>query len=528
MAKALQVALATWGLGLYAVPVRAVDPPRQMTQEATIARLRTLVEAAEKAVKAEDWDAAQERMEEADVLAAGLPDPVLKLNEVQALLERLRDVQRVLEDEDEDEDVVALKQDGNLATLSGEDLRLELERVRAAEAGEAYDFPIDLNDKVATWVHLFTTSRKGFMEGALSRGTQYLPMVRQVFAEEGLPMDLAYLALIESGFKNAAKSRAAAVGMWQFIRATGKSYGLDNNAWIDERQDPVESTRAAARYLKRIYESRGDWYLAMAGYNCGPGKVDKAVAALGTKNYWDLCRSKYMPPDTRHYVPQILAAILVGRNPEKYGLTVNQMTPFAFEKVEVDRMTSLRAIAKFAQADVERLKELNPELLRGSTPPGRHTLKVPPGTGITVARALSRIPENQRLDFIPYVIRKGDTLVKVAARFKVTPEDLLEFNELKAKQFHKGLKILVPPRRWPRGTLPMWPARIRSRPVRWPRLRPCRRFPPRRPWNWRRPRPRSASPKPSQRPRLNPSPPRNRPAPPARGWRSLRSPRPIR
>lgn len=434
--------MAAWGLGLYGAPPVPAEPPRQLTPQASVARLKALVEAAEAAVKAEDWETAQARLEEADVLAAGLPDAILKLNEVQGLLERLRDVQRLLED---DEEELALTGDGDVAPLRGEELRLELERVRVAEAGEVYDFPIDLNDKVATWVHLFTTSRRGFMEAALSRGTQYLPMIRQVFAEEGLPTDLAYLALIESAFKNEARSHAAAVGMWQFIRATGRSYGLDNNAWIDERQDPVASTRAAARYLKRMYDTRGDWYLAMAGYNCGPGKVDRAVAALGTKNYWDISRSRFIPPDTRHYVPQILAAILIGRNPEKYGLNVTQMTPFAYEQVEVDRMTSLRAIARFAETDPESLKALNPELLRGSTPPGRHVLKVPAGTGVTVARALSSMPSTQRLDFTPYVVRKGDTLARVAARYKVTPEDLLDFNDLKASQFRKGLKILVPP-----------------------------------------------------------------------------------
>lgn len=440
----LQAALAAWSIALCAQALPIAPPPAaSQTPDLSVARLKSLVEAAEKAMKEEDWDLAGEKAEAADDLVDTLLEVVLKQPDVQGLVTRLRAVQKELESDDEE--AAALKMSEEVVTLSGDELRTELERVRSAETGESFDFPIDLNDKVATWVHLFSTSRKGFMEGALSRGTAYMPMIRQVFAEEGVPQDLAYLAVIESGFKNVARSRAAAVGMWQFIRDTGRIYGLQNTAWVDERRDPVEATRAAARYLKRLYDTRGDWYLALAGYNCGPGKVDRAADALGTRNYWDLCRSRYIPPDTRHYVPQILAAMLIGKNPEKYGLKVPQAAPYAFETVEVDRQTSLQVIARYASTDLGSLRDLNPELLRGSTPPGTFKLKVPPGAGTTVARALHRIPASQRLAFTTYKVRKGDTLAKVAAKFKVAPEDLLETNGLTKAQFKPGRKIQVPP-----------------------------------------------------------------------------------
>jgi membrane-bound lytic murein transglycosylase D len=418
-----------------------------------VQRLRLLVEAAERALEAEDEDAAFDRCEEAEVLVADWPGALLLTPEVSALVERLRAVQHEVDSEDEGggadpaapaAEVHPLLQEEVIA-LTGEELRLELERVKAAEEGSQYDFPIDLNDKVLTMVHTFTTAKRGFLEGSLSRAARYLPMVRQVFAEEGIPQDLAYLAVIESGYKNQAKSRAAAVGMWQFMRSTGRIFGLGGNGWIEERRDPVKATRAAARYLKRLHQISGDWYLALVGYNAGPLTVERAVQALDSRNFWDLYRSRYLRNETKNYVPSLCAAILVGKNPERFGLAVPPMTPYVFETVEVDRMTSLAVLARFAGTDVESLKDLNPELLRGTTPPGRYVLKVPPGTSGTVNRALSRIPSTERVDFKTYVLRRGDTPERVAARFRLSAEELLAANDLSRGQFRPGRRIQVPP-----------------------------------------------------------------------------------
>jgi len=283
------------------------------------------------------------------------------------------------------------------------------------------------------------------VEGALSRGTRYLPLVRQIFSEEGVPQDLAYLAVIESGFKNGAKSRAKAVGMWQFIRSTGRIYGLTGNAWVEERRDPVKSARASARYLRNLYDSSGDWYLALLGYNAGPLTTERAIQNLGTRNFWDLARSRWLRTETKNYVPELLAAILVGHNPERYGLQLVPLPPFVFETVDVDKMTSLSVLARYAGTETDVLKDLNPELLRDSTPPGRYTLRVPPGTSGIAARALARIPAGQRLDFDSYVIKGGDTLRSVASRFNVSPEDLLSANNITKAKFKVGRRIQVPP-----------------------------------------------------------------------------------
>lgn len=423
-----------------AVPARAAE-----SDASRIQRLQALVEAAERAMEADDEDTASVRCDEADVLTADWSADLLRQPEVQSLLQRLKEVQDQLAAEEPPEAEPGLKAPEEVVSISGEELRAELERVRSAEQGATYDYPIDLNDKVLTWVSLFSTTKRGFMENALGRASMYMPMIRQVFAEEGVPADLAYLAVIESGFRNEAKSRAKAVGMWQFIRSTGRIYGLSGNAWVEERRDPVKATRAAARYLKRLYEITGDWYLAASSYNAGPLTLERAIQNVGTRNFWDLARSRWLRTETKNYIPELCAAILVGRNPDRYGLRILPLTPYAYETVTVSSMTSLTVLARCAGTDAATLKALNPELLRGSTPPGNYALRVPPGKALDCLRQLAAMPAGKRLDFRSYTVKKGDTLAKVAKRFKLTPDDLLSANDLTAKQFKPGKRLLVPP-----------------------------------------------------------------------------------
>ncbi|HJV47955.1 MAG TPA: LysM peptidoglycan-binding domain-containing protein [Geothrix sp.] len=425
--------------------VTTVPPRAAESDPVRIQQLRALVEAAEKALENDDETEAESRCDEADVLTADWSPELLKQREVQGLLQRLKEVQDQLAPEEEPEAEPGIKAAEEVVSISGSELRAELELVRSAEQGATYDYPIDLNDKVLTWVSLFSTTKRGFMENALGRASMYMPMVRQVFAEEGVPADLAYLALIESGFRNDAKSRAKAVGMWQFIRSTGRIYGLNSNAWVEERRDPVKATRASARFLKRLYEMTGDWYLAASSYNAGPLTLERAIQNLGTRNFWDLARSRWLRTETKNYVPELCAAILVGRNPERYGLHIAPLVPYAYETVSVSSMTSLTILARCAGTDLATLKLLNPELLRGSTPPGAYQLRVPPGKAVDCLRQLARMPAGKRLDFKTYTVRKGDTLAKVAKRFKVAPEDLLDANDMTAKQFRPGKRVLVPP-----------------------------------------------------------------------------------
>jgi membrane-bound lytic murein transglycosylase D len=207
----------------------------------------------------------------------------------------------------------------------------------------------------------------------------------------------------------------------------------------------MKATRAAARYLKRLYELTGDWYLAASSYNAGPLTLDRAIQNTGTRNFWDLSRSRWLRTETKNYVPELCAAILVGRNPERYGLRIAPLVPYAYETVAVSSMTSLTVLARCAGTEAATLKILNPELLRGSTPPGMYQLRVPPGMAMDCLRQLSRLPVGKRLDFRTYTVRKGDTLTKVARRFKLSSDDLLAANDLTEKQFRPGKRVLVPP-----------------------------------------------------------------------------------
>ena len=447
-----------WGAAAFAsqTPPAPKPPPSQAqpappTDADRVAKLRGLVEAAEKALDAEDEDTAFDRADEAEVLVADWDEALLQRPDVQILLERLKGVQNQAPGESEapaqgqaPEPAAGLKEEGQVTILKGSDLSSEQAKVQAAEQGATYDFPIDLNDKVLTWVRLFTTDKRGYIERTLERGAAYFPMIRQVFAEEGIPQDLAYLGFVESGYINQAKSYARAVGMWQFMPSTGRLFGLKINRWVDERRDPVKATHAAARYLRRLYETTGDWYLALVGYNAGPLTAQKAEANLGTANFWDMYRSPYLRNQTKNYVPEMCAAVLIARNPDRYGFQPVADTPFVYETVQVRTMTSLRVVARCAGVSESEIKALNPQLLRGSTPPGPYEVRVPVGHGLEAQRKLGGLPAGHGEDFRAYKIRRGDTLAKVARRFKVDPDDLLEANHLTKPEFRAGRRIVIP------------------------------------------------------------------------------------
>ncbi|MDR1841221.1 MAG: transglycosylase SLT domain-containing protein [Holophagales bacterium] len=418
-----------------------VSATARSQDEHKVLRLKELVEAAEKALADGNEDAAAERMDEADVFIADWPIELLSQEDVDSLLERMNVVRRAL---DGDSDDLGLKTPDEISPLTDDDMKSELERVEAAESDTAFDFPIDLNDKVLAFVGAFSGRSREIIQNSLSRGSRYIPMIHQVLAEEGLPLDLAYLPIVESGFRNEARSRAAAVGMWQFIRATGRTYGLQQDSWVDERRDPEKATRAAARFLKHLYETNDDWYLALAGYNAGQGRVNGALQGTGSRNFWDHARSRYLRTETKNYVPQFCAAVLVGKHPERFGLEVAQLEPYEYEIVEVTKSISLITLTTRVGLSPDSLRDLNPELIRRTTPPRRYQLKVPVGKAQDVFEALTAIPTAERLEFRTYKIKKGDTLAKIAARYNTTPEDLLAINNISASRFRVGRNIQVP------------------------------------------------------------------------------------
>jgi membrane-bound lytic murein transglycosylase D len=278
--------------------------------------------------------------------------------------------------------------------ITGLDPGLE-EALKNWEHQVKFDVPIQMNKQVRAYLVYFSTERKAVITRYLSRSTRYLPMIKEVFQEAGLPEDLAYLAMIESGFNNRAYSPAAACGMWQFIKGTGLRYGLAIDSYVDERRDPEKATRAAAKYLLDLYKQFGSWYLAAASYNCGEGRVQRELNQSNHKNFWELSANMCLPTETKNYVPQMIAATIIAKNPEKFGFkNVPYLPPVRYDKVPVTETTSLTAAAVAVNVPPDEVADLNPELLRGITPPDAqsYTLNLPPSSkekflkNITIAR----------------------------------------------------------------------------------------------------------------------------------------------
>jgi soluble lytic murein transglycosylase-like protein len=249
------------------------------------------------------------------------------------------------------------------------------------EMQKGFDMPIQVNKEVRNYIYYFSTDRKDLFSRYLSRSTRYLPMIKKVFAEYGLPEDLAYLAMIESGYSNKARSSASAVGMWQFMKGTGLRYGLTIDGAVDERRDPEKATHAAAKYLSDLYKQFGSWYLAAASYNCGEGRVQKEINRnVDLKNFWELSNNYCLPNETKNYVPQMIAATIIAKNPTKYGFkNIPYQQPLKYDVMKVNESTSLQAAAMAATTNYEEISALNPELLRDVTPGGAYPLKIPPG-----------------------------------------------------------------------------------------------------------------------------------------------------
>jgi membrane-bound lytic murein transglycosylase D len=321
-----------------------------------------------------------------------------------------------------------------------------LARASAAVEAESPDVPVDLNDAVLSCIDLYQGTLRDWFQEALSRGQPHLPHIRKVFAEEGVPQDLAYVALVESAFKTTAYSRAKAKGVWQFVSATGRRYGLAVDWWVDERSDPEKATRAAALYLKDLFELFGDWNLALAGYNAGEGKVMRAMARYGTDDFWRLRETRGLRRETKNYVPLVHAAIVLAKAPGRYGFVVAPAALPLVERVPVEGAVHLAVVAACAGESVEELRARNPELRRLATPADRtFALRVPEGRGRTVAECLDRRPTDQRVAWRPHVVRRGQTLGSIARANGVTARAVADANGITLqKRLRVGAELIVP------------------------------------------------------------------------------------
>ncbi len=317
--------------------------------------------------------------------------------------------------------------------------------VYSSESGEvAYDIPIVLNDRVKSSIIYFQTVAKEAFEKYLRRSKRYTPLMREILKEHGLPEDLIYLSLVESGYNPHAYSWARAMGLWQFISSTGRLYGLNRNWWIDERKDPVKATRAACRFLGDLYKEFGDWELAMAAYNGGPGRVRRTIKRQGTMDFWKMKLKR----QTMDYVPLIMAAAIIAKNPEKYGFhDIDYEPELSWDEVEINKCLELSVVAREVGCSVEKLKELNPELLRKYTPPNtkHYRLKIPVGTRQKFLLAYDKMPSPKETSWVKHTIRRGETVSSIASRYGVSQYAILEANNLSRRStIYAGKAIIVP------------------------------------------------------------------------------------
>ena len=315
--------------------------------------------------------------------------------------------------------------------------------------GHTYEnIPVIVNPAVERNIHYFQNVIHDRFQEWLPRFYAYRPLIEQIFAEFGLPKELIYLSLVESGFNPRAYSRARASGPWQFIKSTGRIYGLKVNWYVDERRDPIRSTVAAAAHLRDLYDLFGSWPLALAAYNAGAGKIGRAIKKTGTRDFWTIARTRYIRRETKQYVPKFMAAMIIATRPELFGFHAHSHPVHQYDEIRMDASIHLRSIAKETGIPFEELRRLNPELRRSVIPPDQdgYSLKVPVGTAGHVEQAKSRIktwtpPSPPQRTW--YRVRRGDSLSVIAHRFGTSVRQLKHLNDLPGSLIRVGQRLRV-------------------------------------------------------------------------------------
>ncbi len=305
--------------------------------------------------------------------------------------------------------------------------------------------PLVMNDAVLSYINYFSGRGRPTIVAGFQRAGRYKTMIRKVLAEESVPQELIYLAQAESGFLPRAVSSAAAGGMWQFIQSRGNEYGLLQSAYADDRYDPEKATRAAARHLRDLHTEFGDWYLAIAAYNCGPGGIEHAIERTGYADFWELRGRGAIPAETTNYVPIILAMTIMGKNAKEYGLdNISLESPVDYDTVETAAPTSLSLVADLTDAPISYLVELNPALLRNVAPAG-YSLRVPKTTATALIAGLDSIPADRRLAWRMHRVETGETLAAIAKRYGATPASIVTANHMLATdQPTPGDRLIIP------------------------------------------------------------------------------------
>jgi membrane-bound lytic murein transglycosylase D len=311
------------------------------------------------------------------------------------------------------------------------------------EEEQKLEIPLVLNKKVENAIQYFQKRGRRVFTKWLQRTGWYGDLILPILREEEVPEELFYLAMIESGFNPHARSYAKAVGIWQFIYSTGKAYGLQSSWWYDDRRDPEKSTRAAARHLKDLYGRFGNWYLAIAGYNYSPGKIERRMKKYKVDEFWDLPR---LPRQTRNYVPTFIAAVHIAKSPEKYGFFVNPEKPVTYDTVTVRECVDLNVVAKCVETSFHAIKKLNPALVKWCTPPDKDQwlLNIPVGSRDIFLQNYSKIPDHQKFTYLRHQIRRGETLSEISRKYGVNVYEIKRFNKIRGTLIREGQSLVIP------------------------------------------------------------------------------------
>ncbi len=319
--------------------------------------------------------------------------------------------------------------------------------VQEEEKAGLFNFPVVHNKQVEMYIKLYQGRQRKHFVKWLARSKKYNEMMKHEFEQAGLPTDLVYLAMIESGYNPLARSTAKAIGLWQFMKPTGKQYNLQVNKYVDERRDPYKATRAAANYLGDLYKEFGDWHLAVAAYNGGPGKIRSGLRKYKVDNFWDLASKKYLRLETKRYVPKLIATLLIAKEPEKYGFTnIKYQEPLAYDSISVGPNLTLEAVALISNSSVKKIKSLNPELRQSRTPANlaRYKVNIPTGSAAVAQKNLSRLHSIVTTGYKTHKIAKNDTIGKICRKYKINKTTLLKVNNLRSSKLQQGKNLRIP------------------------------------------------------------------------------------
>jgi membrane-bound lytic murein transglycosylase D len=429
-------------------PVQPAPKPDPVGQ--LIAQAEREYQAGQGNYKAGPVDAAKQSFDRAFNLIMASPPEVRSDERVQRELDRLLDGVNGLQLEDADTSAEQKSEPAPIDEANDVTFPVDPNIKAQAEAeikATHSDLPLMLTDPVVGYINYFSSRGRATLENSLIRGGRYRETIENILKDEGVPPELIYLAQAESGFHPLALSRVGARGMWQFMASRAKGYGLQRNQWLDERQDPEKATRAAARHLKDLYNQFGDWYLAMAAYNSGPGTVQSAVRRTGYADFWELYRRNVLPKETRNYVPIIVAVTIMTKNPSQYGLDkVVTDKPVPYDKIKIDYSVDLRLVAGCVDATPETLQDLNPSLLRLTTPKDREfDLHLPAGTKEKYTSAIAAVPRDMRVWWRYHNVGPSDSLESISRVYRTPASAIVQANGLDGdEKLQTASKIIIP------------------------------------------------------------------------------------